>query len=125
MLIKGEVLFDLSKITAESLTIAFIGYVIVFLALSGLYYSFKLLPIALAFINKIRFTKKIKEEALAAPSQMVPVDIGAAISTALFLYFNEIHDDEKTVLTIEKISKRYSPWSSKIYSVTRGLNQRF
>ena len=125
MVITGEIIFDLTKISAESLTIALIGYVIVFIALTGLYYSFKLLPKALDIINKIRFTKKVKEEAIAAPSHMVSVDIGAAISAALFLYFNEMHDDEKTVLTIEKISKRYSPWSSKIYSVTRGLNQRF
>ena len=52
-------------------------------------------------------------------------EVSAAISTALHLYFNEMHDDEKTVLTIKKISSRYSPWSSKIYNVTRGLNRRF
>lgn len=125
MFIAGEIIFDLSKITAESLTIALIGYVIVFISLSGLYYSFKLLPLALGLVNRMRLKKKTKEEVLPAPSQMVSVDVGAAISAALFLYFNEMHDDEKTVLTIEKISKRYSPWSSKIYSVTRGLNQRF
>jgi ABC-type cobalt transport system substrate-binding protein len=52
-------------------------------------------------------------------------EVSAAISAALHLYFNELHDDEKTVLTIKKISRRYSPWSSKIYNVTRGLNRRF
>jgi len=125
MFTTADILFDLSKISAESLTIAFIGYVIVFLALSGLYYSFKFLPVALGLVNKVRIRRKTKEEVIPTPSDMVSVDVGAAISTALFLYFNEMHDDEKTVLTIEKISKRYSPWSSKIYSVTKGLNQRF
>lgn len=125
MVIIGEIIFDLEKITADSLTIALIGYVIVFLALSGLFYAFKLMPKALDFVNNLRVMKKTKDEIAPTPSHMVSVDVGAAISAALFLYFNEMHDDEKTVLTIEKISKRYSPWSSKIYSVTRGLNQRF
>jgi hypothetical protein len=125
MLVFGEIIFDLSKITSDNLTIALIGYIIVFVSLSGLFYAFKLLPRLLDLFNKIRFSRKIKEEVVATPSHMVSVDVGAAISTALFLYFNELHDDEKTVLTIQKISRRYSPWSSKIYSVTRGLNQRF
>ncbi|MDZ7608912.1 MAG: OadG family protein [Cyclobacteriaceae bacterium] len=125
MVILGELIFDFGKITSDSLTIALIGYVIVFLSLSGLYYAFKLMPKALEFVNNLRIMKKTKDEVVPTPSQMVSVDVGAAISAALFLYFNEMHDDEKTVLTIEKISRRYSPWSSKIYNVTRGLNQRF
>jgi len=42
----------------------------------------------------------------------------AAISMALYSYFSENHDNESNVVTIEKIGKPYSPWSSKIY----GLN---
>jgi hypothetical protein len=48
-------------------------------------------------------------------------EINAAISMALYLYFEELHDEESDVVTIKKVSKRYSPWSSKIY----GLNQYF
>ncbi|MHB9056129.1 MAG: OadG family protein [Paludibacteraceae bacterium] len=37
---------------------------------------------------------------------------------ALHLYTNEdIHDQESNVLTIDRIQRRYSPWSSKIYSM--------
>ena len=44
----------------------------------------------------------------------------AAIAMALHLYyFEEIHDEENAIITIKKIEKRYSPWSSKIY----GMNQ--
>lgn len=42
----------------------------------------------------------------------------AAISLALHLYFKEAHDDEDLRITIQKSMKPYSPWSSKIYSVT-------
>ena len=42
----------------------------------------------------------------------------AAAFMALHLYANEdIHDQESNVLTIDRIQRRYSPWSSKIYSM--------
>lgn len=41
-----------------------------------------------------------------------------ALSMALHLYLNDsIHDDESNVITIKRIQRRYSPWSSKIYSM--------
>lgn len=41
----------------------------------------------------------------------------AAIAMALYLHFNEMHDEESNVITIQRISKTYSPWSSKIYNM--------
>jgi hypothetical protein len=45
----------------------------------------------------------------------------AAISVAIHLYFNEVHDVESNVITIKRIERRYSPWSSKIF----GLNNLY
>lgn len=127
MFILGELSFEISKIDSPNLIVAFVGMLIVSATLIGLYYSFISMPILLRLINRISEKRNVKAEARNTPvdQSMVSVDVGAAISTALYLYMNELHDDERTVLTIQKISKRYSPWSSKIYSVTRGLNQRF
>lgn len=124
MQIFGEVVFDISRITAENTTLAFVGYVIVFVALISFYFVFQYLPKALNSWTKRRLKKKGKEE-IVIEDLTITGEVGAAISTALFLFLNELHDDEKTVLTIRKISKRYSPWSSKIYNVTKGLNRRF
>lgn len=44
-------------------------------------------------------------------------EIIAAISFALHLYMTEHREDERTILTIKKMVKPYSPWSSKIYGV--------
>lgn len=46
-------------------------------------------------------------------------EIQAAIGLALHLYLNEQHDYEKTILTIQKVIRPYSPWSSKIYMLRR------
>jgi len=36
---------------------------------------------------------------------------------AIHLYYSEIHDKESEILTIDKVSRTYSPWSSKIYGL--------
>ena len=120
----GEVIFDLSRITSAETTLAFVGYVIVFIALITLYFVFQYVPIVLNMITKKKLKKQGMTEVVISDFT-ISGEVSAAISTALHLYFNELHDDEKTVLTITKISKRYSPWSSKIYNVTKGLNRRF
>jgi hypothetical protein len=78
----------------------------------------------------IRLFKPAKKDSITKSDQVVVGDSitgeeTAAISAAVFLFVEELHDEENTVLTIEKISKRYSPWSSKIYGITNGLNKRF
>lgn len=40
-----------------------------------------------------------------------------AIAMALHMYYDEVHDDESNVITIKRIERRYSPWSSKIYGI--------
>ncbi|NJN24705.1 MAG: hypothetical protein HC819_01270 [Cyclobacteriaceae bacterium] len=123
MYLLGEVVFDISKITAADTTLATVGYIIVFAALITLYFVFQYVPVLL---NAISAKKEKKETEKDKKTEVVVSgEVTAAISTALHLYFNDLHDDEKTVLTISKISKRYSPWSSKIYNVTTGLNRRF
>ena len=44
-----------------------------------------------------------------------------AIAMALHLYYDEVHDDESNVITIKRIERRYSPWSSKIYGVINNV----
>jgi len=46
-------------------------------------------------------------------------EVGAAISMALYLYSNQIHDQENPVITMIRVSRTYSPWSSKIYGLRK------
>jgi hypothetical protein len=47
----------------------------------------------------------------------------AAISMALHLFINEMHDEESNVITIKRIERRYSPWNSKIYGLNNTLSR--
>lgn len=41
----------------------------------------------------------------------------AAIAAAIYMYDDQLHDEENTILTINKVSKTYSPWSSKLHNM--------
>jgi Na+-transporting methylmalonyl-CoA/oxaloacetate decarboxylase gamma subunit len=41
----------------------------------------------------------------------------AAIAMAMHEYMNDVHDVEDMVLTMQKVGRTYSPWSSKIYTL--------
>ena len=46
-------------------------------------------------------------------------EVNAAIALALHLYRSQLHDNEDTVITMKRVARTYSPWSSKIYGLTR------
>ncbi len=124
--------FDLDNITNEHLIIVVVGYLIVFISLLLLSVVFYNLPNLLAINPGKLFRGKDKDVAESPTAQPVGAKSGtitgeetAAIGAAIFLYVSDLHDEENTVLTIQKISRRYSPWSSKIYNVVNGLNKRF
>ena len=50
-------------------------------------------------------------------------EVNAAISMALYLHFNQYHDEESKEMTIKRESRLYSPWSSKIYQVRNQFNR--
>jgi Na+-transporting methylmalonyl-CoA/oxaloacetate decarboxylase gamma subunit len=64
-----------------------------------------------------------KEEAEKKKKPGLTGEVSAAIGTALYLYFMETHDEENTVLTIKRVSRTYSPWSSKIYGLREPLRK--
>lgn len=101
-------------------TVAIVGYSIVFSALVLLILIFTTLPKLINLKLKFELRKKgkhIKPCEEECDEYTVKGDVSAAISLALHMYFNEMHDDEPNVIRIHRIQKRYSPWSSKIYNV--------
>jgi len=70
------------------------------------------------FFTKLLSKKSVKAEipSKTEKSSTSGDDI-AAIALALYLYKNELHDTESLTLTFNRISRTYSPWSSKIYGI--------
>ncbi len=111
---------------------AMLGMGIVFTILILLYVIFSNTPklFTPAFKQKTRdiFRKKpaaeVIPEPVAEPTNEADLtgEVNAAIAAAIHLYRSDLHDFEDTVLTMKKVSRIYSPWSSKIYGL-RNLNQ--
>jgi len=101
-------------------TVAIVGIMVVFMALVILTIIFGQLPKLLRFQirNKLRKRGEVIKENCC---EDISGETSAAIGMALHLFLDELHDHENMVITIKKVSKRYSPWSSKIY----GLNNYY
>jgi Na+-transporting methylmalonyl-CoA/oxaloacetate decarboxylase gamma subunit len=101
--------------------ITIVGIFVVFTSLVVLSIIFNQIPKLL----KVKLKRIPKKSESGSPDKVhreaVTGETNAAIATAIYLYFNELHDRESNVMTIEKVSKRYSPWSSKIYGL-RNVN---
>ena len=57
------------------------------------------------------------QEAKEKQLGQAPGEIFAAISMAMHEFQNDVHDVEDTILTITRVKRSYSPWSSKIYTL--------
>ncbi len=92
---------------------AVIAMTVVFVSLILIYFCLKLVGMVLT--NKFNF-KPTKEHII---NNNVPDDVIPAIALAMYLYQKQIHDEERTILTIQKVVRTYSPWSSKIYGLRK------
>ncbi|MCF8217405.1 MAG: OadG family protein [Bacteroidales bacterium] len=117
-MILESISFDFSHITNSAIIIAISGYLIIFTALVLLYLVFNNIPKLIKMnLRSRRKNQKGIEETTKEEHFDTPGEVNAAIATALYMYFNELHDEESNIITMQKISKRYSPWSSKIYGL--------
>lgn len=94
---------------------------VVFVGLILLYISFKIIGRISVNLSK-RNAMKVKgitdkKEAKEKKLGEVPGEVYAAIGMAMHEMQSDVHDMEETILTITRVKRTYSPWSSKIYTL--------
>ncbi len=106
---------------SKAMTVTLVGLFVVFGALA-------ITAIVVAGIAKLIKQMQLrnvrKSEMGKEPSSKhdeISGEINAAISMALHMYFAQVHDQESTVLTINRVPRPYSPWSSKIYNIRKHI----
>ena len=106
---------------------------VVFTALLVLYLIFKWFGKSLIAAQNRRAKRHAAKVAIetGANSTVLPTCVSdisgeefAAIAAAIFMYNNELHDEESTIMTINKVARTYSPWCSKIYFQNQYFNKR-
>lgn len=106
------------------------GYGMAITAMSVVLTALLLLYLVFRTIGKVMIRmadrkKGVQSENAASPApkqaakEVFSGDDMAAIALALHLYDNDLHDKESAVLTINRVAKVYSPWSSKLYGLTQ------
>jgi Na+-transporting methylmalonyl-CoA/oxaloacetate decarboxylase gamma subunit len=117
--VTGAMLFD--NLDPYGGGMAMVAMFVVFTGLAILFIFFKNMS---RIINWERKKPQTTEPVVVtAPTEGISGEVNAAIALVLHLYVNELHDHENTVLTINKVSRTYSPWSSKIYGLRRTPRQ--
>ena len=94
---------------------------VVFFGLILLYICFRAIgKAAVSFRRKNAMEAKditCEREAKEKKLGEAPGEVIAAISLAMHEMQSDVHDVEDTVLTITRVKRSYSPWSSKIYTL--------
>lgn len=97
---------------------------VVFVGLILLYLAFRFIGMVAVSRSKSR-AMKVQGIPSAGKKDMhqSPGEVYAAIAMAMH-EFQNVHDVEDTVLTINKVKRAYSPWSSKIYGLRETPNRK-
>ena len=94
---------------------------VVFCGLILLFIAFKIVGRVSVSLSKRNAMKAKgitdKQEAKEKKLGEAPGEIFAAIAMAMYEMQSDVHDVEDTVLTITRVKRSYSPWSSKIYTL--------
>ena len=94
---------------------------VVFCGLILLFIAFKIVGKASVSLSKRNAMKAKgitdKQEAKEKKLGEAPGEIFAAIAMAMHEMQSDVHDVEDTVLTITRVKRSYSPWSSQIYTL--------
>ncbi len=101
---------------SEGVVILVVGLLVIFASLISLFLIFQyVMPGSLQLLHKLKEGKKHTYKATKETGEVSSGEEMAAVAAAIYMILAKTHDEENAILTINKASKDYSPWSSKIY----------
>ena len=109
-------------LTAVAVAVVFLALVCIALLISG---SGKLIMNAEEKRKNPGSGKKDKAiKPVSEGSSTQNMEVYAAIAAAIHLYNDELHDEENTVITIQKVEREWTPWNAKYYNMNHYFNNR-
>lgn len=102
---------------------------VVFSALLMLSIAFMIIGRQAISFSRRRASKQSEQQEVSEDMVSIPGEVIAAMSMALKSELDDLHDDDSNVLTICRVERKYTPWSSKIYGLRqlpdRSMQPRF
>lgn len=100
------------------------GGIMTITAMTVVFFALLMLSVAFLFIGKQaisfsrrRAAKHSQQKEVSDDMVSIPGEVIAAISMAIKSELDDVHDDDSNVLTICRVERKYTPWSSKIYGL--------
>ncbi len=118
---QNEKIENFRKHDASGIGMAITAMSVVFCGLLMLFLVFKFIG-----TTSIKLSKRnaMKAHGITDKAEAKGKDFGkrsgeeiAAIAMAMHEYLDDVHDIEDMIITIDKVRRTYSPWSSKIYTL--------
>lgn len=107
---------EIGAIQNSALEICIYGLIIIFAVIITLALVFTIVSRMRNYI-KNGGSGSSKANGMKSKNSNIPAGDSAAIAAAIYLFMDEIHDNENRVVTIKRVSRTYSPWNSKIYGI--------
>ncbi|MDE6183217.1 MAG: OadG family protein, partial [Rikenellaceae bacterium] len=106
----------------SGITMAITAMSVVFSALLCLFLLFKLVGIVLMRMEAKKNAQAtgaapVRQTAAQLDKEAISGEVIAAIATTIRLFEEDLHDKESEIITINRVARTYSPWSSKIYGI--------
>lgn len=111
-------------ITVVAMSVVFLSLIL----LTVVFMGYGKLLVSIQGLRARLFTKKHRqatgEEIEVVKPGSVSGEEFAAISAAIYMFYNELHDEENTRLTIKKAQRSWTPWNAKFYSMNQYFSKR-
>lgn len=65
-----------------------------------------------------------KGPSIGAIASGVDGEVYAAIAAAIYAYEQDLHDEEDTIITIQKVERAWTPWNAKFYNMNHYFSNR-
>lgn len=119
---------EFRQLDPTGVVMALTAMFVVFTALLLLYQIFKLVGKSMIRRAARKENRLLQsegsEKVVTVSDEQIQEEVIAAIGVALKRYEDEILAMESTVLTINRVARTYSPWSSKIYGITNQITKK-
>lgn len=103
-----------------------VAIMVVFFALICICFIMKGYGAAIMKVQDRKSGKAAAKANVAAPAATKDVagEVYAAIAAAIYAYDEDMHDEEDTVITIQKVERAWTPWNAKFYNMNKYFSAR-
>lgn len=106
--------------------LAIVAIAVVFCALISICFIMKGYGAAIMKVQDRKSKKAAAKGEAVVPTKSKDVagEVYAAIAAAIYAYDADLHDEEETVITIQKVERAWTPWNAKFYNMNQYFSAR-